>query len=90
VFEVDHAATQEWKRDRLDEAGITIPSDVTFVAADFERQMLSNALASAGFPSVEKTFFSWLGVTPYLTSAAFTETLQFIPSMPLESGVVFD
>ena len=36
------------------------------------------------------TFFSWLGVTPYLTRAAMNSTLEFIAAMPAGSGVVFD
>ena len=36
IFEVDHPATQAWKRTRLEAAGIAIPSSVTFVPTDFE------------------------------------------------------
>ena len=35
-------------------------------------------------------FFSWLGVTPYLTREACMTTLSFIAEMPAGSGVVFD
>src|SRR5277367_4938101 len=35
VFEVDHPATQEWKRARLKEAGIEIPEEMTFAAVNF-------------------------------------------------------
>jgi methyltransferase (TIGR00027 family) len=90
VFEVDHPATQAWKRDQLASVGIATPPNLTFVTADFERQTLGDALKSADFPAGEKTFFSWLGVTPYLSRAAFNHTMQFIASMPRESGVVFD
>ena len=34
--------------------------------------------------------FSWLGVTPYLSRAAFDGTIQFIAGMPCGSSVVFD
>ena len=30
VLEVDHPATQAWKRTRLDEVGIALPDDLTF------------------------------------------------------------
>src|SRR4051794_41452471 len=40
VFEVDHPATQAWKRGRLEEAGIAVPDSVRFVPVDFERQKL--------------------------------------------------
>jgi methyltransferase (TIGR00027 family) len=90
VFEVDHAATQEWKRGRLQAAGIAIPEDMTFAAVDFERESLEVGLLRAGFEKREPAFFSWLGVTPYLSRQAFDATIQFIASMPPGSGVVFD
>src|SRR5215831_8698198 len=34
VFEVDHPATQAWKRQRLAEVGISIPSQLTFAPVD--------------------------------------------------------
>jgi len=37
VFEVDHPATQRWKRRALAAAGIAVPDTVTFVPVDFER-----------------------------------------------------
>jgi len=90
VFEVDHPATQAWKRERLHAAGITIPPTVTFVPVDFERQILADELRGAAFQESEPAFFSWLGVTPYLSHAAFMTTLSFIAKMPAGSGVVFD
>ena len=90
VFEVDHPATQVWKRNQLEAASISIPASLTFVPLDFERQILADELRQAGFRESEPAFFSWLGVTPYLTHAAFTATLSFIAKMPAGSGVVFD
>jgi methyltransferase (TIGR00027 family) len=90
VFEVDHPATQEWKRAQLHDAGIAIPPDMTFAAVDFERQSLENGLLEAGFNQHQPAFFSWLGVTPYLSRPAFDATIQFIAQMPSGSGVVFD
>jgi len=90
VFEVDHPATQAWKRGQLLAAGIAIPSTLTFVPVDFERQILADELGHAGFRESEAVFFSWLGVVPYLTDAAFMTTLSFIAKMPVGSGVVFD
>jgi methyltransferase (TIGR00027 family) len=90
VFEVDHPATQEWKREQLSRAGLAIPKELTFAAVDFERQSLEDGLVSAGFQKRQRAFFSWLGVTPYLSRAAFDATIQFIAGMPSGSGVVFD
>ncbi len=90
VFEVDHPATQAWKRERLTAGRIAIPPELTFVAVDFEKQKLDVELHAAGFRSAEPAFFSWLGVTPYLTRGAFEGTLRFIAGMPPGSGVAFD
>jgi methyltransferase (TIGR00027 family) len=90
VFEVDHPATQSWKHGQLHAAGIAIPQSLTFVPVDFERQVLADELRQAGFRENEPAFFSWLGVTPYLSHAAFASTLSFVAKMPEGSGVVFD
>jgi methyltransferase (TIGR00027 family) len=90
VFEVDHPATQEWKRAQLREAGIAVPEDMTFAAVDFERQSLADGLLQAGLNKLQSAFFSWLGVTPYLTRSAFDAAIGFIAGMPSGSGVVFD
>ena len=90
VFEVDYPATQEWKRRQLLEAKIKIPASVTFVPVDFERETLRDCLLSSGFDAHKPTFFSWLGVTMYLTEEAVMATLEFIASTATGGGVVFD
>jgi methyltransferase (TIGR00027 family) len=90
VFEVDHPATQAWKRQRLTEAAIPIPSSLTFAPVDFERETLSDGLAAAGFDSAIQTFFTWLGVVPYLTEQAVFSTRGYIASLPGGAQVVFD
>ena len=90
IFEVDHPATQAWKRERLEEAAIPIPQLLTFAPIDFERQTLGQGLAAAGFDSSQQTFFTWLGVVPYLTEEAVWSTLGFIASLPHGAHVVFD
>jgi len=90
VFEVDHPATQAWKREQLQAAGIFVPPSLTFVPIDFEQQTLADGLAHSGFNTNAAAFFSWLGVTPYLTREACMTTLSLIAKMPAGSGVVFD
>jgi methyltransferase (TIGR00027 family) len=90
VFEVDHPATQTWKRTRLDEVGIALPDDLTFAPVDFEAQTLEEGLRTAGCDPGRSAFFSWLGVTEYLTAEAVRATLRFIASAPVGSAVVFD
>jgi methyltransferase (TIGR00027 family) len=90
VFEVDHPATQAWKRERLTASKIAIPPELAFVAVDFEKQKLDMELTATGFQSAEPAFFSWLGVVPYLSREAFEGTLRFIATMPPGSGLAFD
>jgi methyltransferase (TIGR00027 family) len=90
VFEVDFPATQEWKRSNLAEAGIAIPSSVTYAPVDFEHQTLAEGLRLVGFDATQPAFFSWLGVTMYLTEDAIESTFRYITSMPPGGGVAFD
>ena len=90
VFEVDYPATQEWKRRKLAAARIPIPPSVTYAPVDFERQTLAEGLRTVGFDESKATFFSWLGVTMYLTEEAIDSTLRFVASTPAGGGIAFD
>ena len=90
VFEVDHPQTQDWKRRQLAAAGLAIPQALTFVPLDFEAQTLTDELRRAGFRTDQAAFFSWLGVSMYLTRDAVFSTLSYIASLPAGSGIVFD
>ena len=48
VFEVDHPATQRWKRDLLDAARLAPPEGLAFVAMDLETERLGERLAAEG------------------------------------------
>lgn len=90
IFEVDHPATQEWKRRRLANAAISVPGSLTFAPVDFERETLAEGLAAADFDSAQRTFFTWLGVVPYLSNEAVWSTLGFVAGLPNGAHVVFD
>jgi methyltransferase (TIGR00027 family) len=90
IFEVDFPATQARKRDMLAAARITVPDTLTYVAVDFERQTLAEALDASGFDAAKRSFFSWLGVAPYLTEAAVFSTLGYIAHLKGGADVVFD
>jgi methyltransferase (TIGR00027 family) len=89
VYEVDHPATQQWKRERIEAAGLAVAPSLTFAPVDFERQGLGEGLAAAGFDATRPAFFQWLGVVPYLTRDAISSTLDYIARVP-GSAVVFD
>lgn len=90
VFEVDHPATQAWKRARLAAADIAVPPRLRYVPVDFETDSSAEALASAGLDAGAPSFFLWLGVVPYLTEAAIFATLGWIARLPGGAEVVFD
>jgi methyltransferase (TIGR00027 family) len=90
IFEVDHPARQAWKRERLAAAGIAVPGWLTFAPLDFEREALGAGLEAAGFDPAAKTFFTWLGVVPYLSEEAVLATLGFIARLSGGASVVFD
>jgi len=65
VFEVDHPASQAWKRER----SAPVPfraRDVRFVAMDFQHDRLAPLIAQQGFDARKRTFWLWEGVTMYL------------------------
>jgi methyltransferase (TIGR00027 family) len=90
VFEVDHPATQAWKRGRLREQAIEVPASTVYAPVDFEKQSLAAGLKAAGFRANRPAFFSWLGVTIYLSAEAVAGTLRTIAAGAKGSQVVFD
>ena len=89
IYEVDHPATQAWKLERLAQAQLALPSWLTLVPVDFERDDVGEKLVAAGFQQTSPAFFSWLGVVPYLTQEAIGSTLDYMASIQ-NSEVVFD
>lgn len=91
VFEIDHPATQAWKRRQLADTGLNPALPVHYAAVNFETETLTDGLARAGFDFGQPAFFAWLGVTPYLTKEAMFATLSSITrDMQPGSEIVFD
>lgn len=89
MFEVDHPASQAWKRQRVEELGLPESPSHVFVPVDFEVESLRTGLEAAGFDWAQPTLFSWLGVTMYLTDDAVETTLRTIAACARGSEVVF-
>lgn len=90
VFEVDHPATQAWKLERLQAAGLVLPATAHLVAVDFETQSLRQQLLHAGFRMETPTVTGWLGVVPYLTPDAFAATCRVLGRFAPGSAAIFD
>lgn len=79
VFEVDHPATQGWKRARLTSLGVIAPDELVWVPVDFEADSYREGLAAMGYDASASTFVSWLGVIPYLSLEAINATVGALP-----------
>jgi methyltransferase (TIGR00027 family) len=92
VFEVDHPATQEFKLYRIAELGWKHPAKLHFVPVDFTKESLEYVLSrSLSYDPMAKTFFSWLGVTRYLTRDEVFATFRSIAKIsPSGSMVIFN
>lgn len=91
VFELDHPATQTWKRNRIEQLGWKIPPQLAFIPLDFNTGDLSAALVAAGYDQHQPALFSWLGVTYYLPRAVVLGTIQTISKITLVgSAILFD
>ncbi len=91
IFEVDQPGMQTLKRQRVRQVHGGLPAHVTFVAMDFEKDRLHEALEAAGLDPGAPAFFSWLGTTYYLTRPAIRDTLDSIAALAApDSRVVLD
>jgi methyltransferase (TIGR00027 family) len=91
VYEIDHPATQAWKRDLLAQLDRELPSTLEFIPVDLEHETVSAALGRSSFRSNSRAFFSWLGTLPYLTHEAIIRTLESLAaSSAAGSEIAFD
>jgi methyltransferase (TIGR00027 family) len=90
IFEVDHPSTQQLKIERLAAYGVPLPAGLHLLAVDLSETRLDDALAGSPFRRELPSFFSWLGVTGYLTREANLGTLAaFASCAPSGSEIVF-
>lgn len=88
VFEVDHPDTQAAKRRALERTS-KIPSNVRYVATDFNERSLSDVMDAAGYRESADTFILWEGTTNYLTEGAVDATLRWCSRARPGSRVLF-
>jgi len=87
VFEVDHPATQAWKRKRITDVCWEVPPNLVFAPCDFEHQNLLSALATAGFKRQLPALVSFFGVIIYLTADATKAKLTELATLAPGSEV---
>ena len=82
IFEIDRPGPQTWKRQRLIDLGLGIPSFLRFVPVDFEAgDAWWDRLAAAGFDVTRPAVVSSTGVSMYLTKQAIMATLRYVAGL---------
>jgi len=91
IIEVDHPATQQWKLERIRSLEWEVPANTHFIACDFEKTSVIEALASSRFDPEQPAVISWMGVTYYLERALAQAALaELAGALVPRSEVVFD
>jgi methyltransferase (TIGR00027 family) len=91
VIEVDHPATQRWKRQRLAELAFPLPDSLSFVECDFETTSVTSALRGTSFRSDAPAVVSWMGVVYYLAKETVSRALaELAQLLSPGSAVVLD
>lgn len=91
IFEVDHPATQNVKKEKLYEIFQMLPDRVAYVPVDFHKENVQDSLSANGYDDHLKTLFIWEGVTMYLDPEAVNETLSFVSENTGKgSSLIFD
>lgn len=91
VFEVDRPSTQTFKLRRIARLGWEIPARLHFVSLDFTAEKLDKLLRFPSYDPCALTFFSWLGVTYYLSSENIFSTLRSLAEISAPgSAIIFD
>jgi methyltransferase (TIGR00027 family) len=67
LYEVDAPMTQELKRRIVRERGLVPKGNVVYVPCDFERNVLGDRLAAAGFDRTRPSLVLWMGVCFFLS-----------------------
>jgi len=88
VFEVDHPATQDMKKERLHACMGKLPANVRYVAMDFERDALEAKLIEAGYHPEVQAVVVWEGVIDYLTESAVQSTLAVLARLLAPSSLL--
>jgi methyltransferase (TIGR00027 family) len=89
IIEADHPASQADKLERLNNAGITLPENLSFVVADFEADDLLNVFRESKLNLDEPVFTACLGVLIYLTRETADKIFRFLGGLPAGSEFVF-
>ena len=89
IFEVDLASVQDFKKAKIEKHFGSLPSNVSYVAIDFNSQTLDEVLKQNNFDYTKTTFIIWEGVTQYITKEAVESELSKLSELEKEKVVPF-
>lgn len=90
VYELDKPQTSAFKRRRVEAAFGGPPANLTYVAADLEREELDHALVRHGYDTSQPTFVIMEGVSMYVQEEPLRATFRFFARHAPGSSIVFD
>ncbi|MDP9078257.1 MAG: SAM-dependent methyltransferase [Bacteroidota bacterium] len=89
IVEADHPTSQADKIQRLNNAGIIPPQNLSFIAVDFESDDLSEVFRKSKLNLKEPVFTACLGVLIYLTRDTADKIFHFLGGLPKGSEFIF-
>jgi methyltransferase (TIGR00027 family) len=91
IFELDAPATQQAKIRQYRKRHLSIPTNLVFIAIDFDREFLADKLDTAAFHKDRRSLFILEGLLMYLEPESVHQTFQTIEQYAgAGSRVVFD
>lgn len=91
IYEIDKEAIIKDKLGRISRAGLSVPDNVRYIAADLSKNDIGDVLENSDFDKNKKTLFSCLGLLYYLTNDEISKLFESIASVSSDgSAVVFD
>lgn len=91
IFELDVPVTQQAKIRQYQKRHLVVPSNITFISIDFDKEPLLMKLDEAGFRKQQRSLFVLEGLLMYLQSESVHATLETIRDYAgKRSWVVFD
>jgi methyltransferase (TIGR00027 family) len=88
VFEVDHPATQNIKKERLHACMGKLPANIRYVAMDFERDAIEAKLIESGYHPDVQAVVVWEDVIDYLTESTVQSTLAVFERLLAPSSLL--
>lgn len=89
VYEVDLPEVVNAKKNAVKKLFGNIPSHVRYVAVNFNKKELDEALQENGYSFNEPSFYIWEGVTQYIHETAVGQVLSFLMKAKQGSRLVF-